>query len=492
MSPKENQDKQSSFIKEMTWKRKKVRYKVNRIIIKLKQPAEDTTMTLDEFSKTICKQIPKGKIVRQPRATGRVIYSVDPTANIGALARKLSRRKEVEYAEPDIVDHEAIIPDDPRYTDQWALDMISAENAWDLETGSTNVLIGIIDSGISMSANLSGGFVLDHPDLNDTSRYILGTDYVDGGEPRDLRGHGTHVTGIAAAETNNNTGIAGVNWNSLVYICRTLDANGDGSSSDFADAVEEIVDYAVDNNMKAIINYSAGGGDNQTKKDACQYADDNGMIICAATGNDNGGPVIFPAAYSTQFDAVIAVGSTDDDDSVSNFSNVGPEVTVVAPGRDILSTTPTYAVTIAASLNYAEYNGTSMATPHVTGLAALILSISPDLTSRRVRKIIETTADDLGPAGRDDDSGHGRINCERALSLIYIVNRNTREIHKSHCGWVNLMNESNKMSCDNLDEVMELIRDRRYNGCFYCLSRYDRDTLSQQRVLANLAEDLAG
>jgi subtilisin family serine protease len=199
------------------------------------------------------------------------------------------------------------------------------------------VLIGIIDSGISMST----AGALDHPDLNQAGRYILGTDFVDGGTPRDLHGHGTHVAGIAAAESNNAQGVSGMNWGTNVYICRTLDAGGNGSSADFADAVEEIVDYAVANSLKAVINYSAGGAANQTKQDAAQYADDLGMILCAATGNDSAGPVIYPAAYSTMFDGVIAVGSTDSNDTVSSFSNVGPEVTVVAPGRGILSTMPT-------------------------------------------------------------------------------------------------------------------------------------------------------
>ncbi len=327
------------------------------------------------------------------------------------LAAQLSARNDVEYAEPDVIDREAVVPSDTRFADQWALATVGAEGAWDLETGSnTQVLIGIIDSGISMT-----GASLDHPDLDAPGRYILGTDYVDGGTPRDLRGHGTHVTGIAAAETNNAAGVAGMNWNTLVYICRTLDANGNGSSADFADAVEEIVDYAIAHGYRAVINYSAGGGANMTKQDACQYADTNGMILCAATGNDNAGPVIFPAAYSTMFNGVIAVGSTDDTDTVSSFSNVGPEVTVVAPGRDILSTMPTYAVTIPAALNYDELSGTSMATPLVTGLVSLMWSRHPSFTNTAIRNCLTSTAVKLGAGNFDNTWGFGRVDAEAAL-----------------------------------------------------------------------------
>ena len=287
--------------------------------------------------------------------------------------------------------------------------MVRAFDAWDLETGDPTVLIGIIDSGISMT-----GGALDHPDLSGT-RFTLGTDFVDGGEPRDLNGHGTHVAGIAAGLGNNASGIAGMAWGTRVYICRTLDAAGSGSSADFADAVEEIVDFALANNLKAVINYSGGGGANQTKLDACNYASTNGMLLCAATGNDNHGPVIWPAAYSTAVPGVIAVGSTDQADAVSTFSNVGPEVTVVAPGTGILSTMPTYAVTINAGLNHGVLDGTSMATPLVTGLAALMWSRHTGFTNTKIKDCLISSAVKLGAGTFDNAWGNGRVNAEAAL-----------------------------------------------------------------------------
>jgi hypothetical protein len=398
------------------WKSKDIRYRAGRIIVKLKPPAEETTEAVQSACRRISDAIPDGAMLRRPGKRGRVLYAVGDKEDVVAVARKITRLDEVEYAEPDVVDHACVVPTDTRYGDQWWLQKIGMPAAWDLQTGGSGVLIGIIDSGISMSG--AGG--LDHPDL-DASRYILGTDFVDGGTPRDLNGHGTHVAGIAAAESNNSQGVAGMNWGSPVYICRTLDTTGNGSSADFADAVEEIVDYALANNLKAVINYSAGGADNQTKRDACQYVNDNGMILCAATGNDDGGPVIFPAAYSVDFDGVIAVGSTDSNDTVSSFSNVGPEVTVVAPGRDILSTMPTYAVTIPGALNYDELDGTSMATPCVTGLVALMWSRHPSFTNRRIRDCLTSTAVKLGSGSFDNSWGNGRVAAEAALRCGDVV-----------------------------------------------------------------------
>lgn len=398
--------------RESDWKGRNVLHFTNRLIVKFKPVPADSDRAAAEIVESVRKDLPAGVVLRPAKASGRVLFGVAPDADVVKLAQEIASRPDVEYAEPDVIDRAQAVPSDTRYGDQWHLPKINAPAAWDYETGDNPaILIGIIDSGISMSA----AGALDHPDLNDAGRYVLGTDFVDGGTPRDTNGHGTHVCGIAAAESNNAQGVCGTNWATRVYICRTLDAAGNGSSSDFADAVEEIVDYAVANNLKAVINYSAGGGANQTKQDACQYVNDHGMILCAATGNDNGGPVIFPAAYSTMFTGIIAVGSTDPADTVSAFSNVGPEVTVVAPGSGILSTMPTYAVTIPAALNYDYLDGTSMATPVVTGLVALMWSRHPGFTNSRIRDCLTSTAKKLGPGSFDNTWGNGRVDAEKAV-----------------------------------------------------------------------------
>lgn len=397
------------------WKGKRMNFFSNRVIVRFKVPSQDLDRALHSMCDSVCKSIPDGALRRMAKHGGRALFTFNRDEDVVDIAKSLSKRNDVEYAEPDVIDSAAVVPNDARFGDQWGLSKIGAPQAWDIEQGSAdNILIGIIDSGISMSTLGQ----LDHPDLNNNSRYILGTDFVDGGTPRDLNSHGTHVAGIAGSETNNSSGVAGMNWKTPLYICRTLDAAGNGSSADFADAVEEIVDYAVANGLKAVINYSGGGGENQTKRNACKYADDNGMVLCAATGNDTGGPVIFPAAYSPDFGGVVAVGSSDVDDTVSTFSNIGPEVTVVAPGSGILSTTPTYLVDPNVALNFDFFNGTSMATPLVSGLAALVWSRNPSLTNQQVRHILMDTAKPLGADDFSNDWGHGRIDALKAVSSV--------------------------------------------------------------------------
>jgi hypothetical protein len=409
------------------WKRKRVEYLAGRVIVKLKVPDEarasafDAKAALDATCGDIVANLDGARILRPVSSTGRIVVEVPKDTAVPSVARDLDKRADVEYAEPDLIDHAAIVPNDTRYGDQWSHGVVGAEAAWDLETGGAGAAIGIIDSGISIS-----GGVADHPDLSG-SRIVFGTDFVDGGTPMDTNGHGTHVAGIAAGLGNNAAGIAGMNWGAPVYVCRTLDVNGNGSSADLADAIEEMVDWAVAAGIKIVINYSAGGGDNQTKRDAAQYASDNGMLLCAATGNDFGGAVLFPAAYSTTIPGVIAVGSTTTTDTVSQFSNVGPEVTVVAPGGEmtpagvvptgeaILSTFPTYAVTIPGGPNFAGLVGTSMATPLVSGLAALVWNRHPSFTNQKVKDCLTDTAVKLGSGNFNNSWGFGRVDAEAAL-----------------------------------------------------------------------------
>ena len=260
--------------------------------------------------------------------------------------------------------------------DQWALPKYKPnKRRGTLEKGNGNVLIGIIDSGISID-----GGNLSHSDLDDGTRYILGTDFIDDdASPDDQFGHGTHVTGTAAAETDNASGIAGMNWNSKVYVCRQSDEFGNGSASDFQAAVEEIVDFAVANNMKAVINQRRRPRQ-PDEVDACQYILDNGMLLWLRPEMMTWHGDRSPALHSADFNCVIAVGATDDNDEVADFSNVGPEVTVVAPGVDILSTFPTYDVNGDTAHDFVNWDGTQMATPHVTGLASLVWSREGRLT----------------------------------------------------------------------------------------------------------------
>jgi thermitase len=307
----------------------------------------------------------------------------------------------VAYAEPNYFVYALETrPDDGRFGDQWALGAIEAPAAWDITTGTNDILIAIIDTGIDYT----------HPDL-DGGRYVVdGYDFVnEDDDPMDDEGHGTHVTGIATADTNNGQGIAGLAWNSRFMGVKVLDAEGVGTDFDVADGIM----YAADHGAH-VANLSLGSPfHSHTLEDAMQYAytegrDQKGMVMACAVGNSYGSGVSYPAAY----DQCLGVAATDRSDERAIFSSYGPEVDVAAPGVDILSTT---------GGDYESWGGTSMATPHVTGLAALILAQDPELPVDQVFAAIRDSADDVNAEthpGKDDYLGTGRINAYRALTAL--------------------------------------------------------------------------
>jgi len=319
---------------------------------------------------------------------------------------------DVRWVEPVLLDHISLTPNDTYFSDQWGLKSLNAERAWDLWTGSPErVVIAVLDSGIPLENGR-----LSHLDLNDPNRFVLGPDVVNHDEdPADDNGHGTHVIGIAAATSNNNRGVAGL-WPGTALAIKIFDSNGNGSSLSFKDGVFSAVDFAREHDARLVINYSGGGPDTATKKSAVEYAHSEGALLVAAAGNDGADSIDYPAAYSADFPSVIAVGAIGSDRKRAHFSNRGDELTVVAPGVDILSTTPNYHVTVNTEglpTKYAGMRGTSMAAPFVSALAALVWSQWPSLTAEEVRDKITTSAD--AAPGPRREYGHGIINAERAL-----------------------------------------------------------------------------
>ncbi len=230
--------------------------------------------------------------------------------------------------------------------------------------------------------------------------------------PRDDDGHGTHVSGIAAAATNNSTGVAGVSWGAKIMSLKFLDASGIGTSAALADTIS----YAADNGAK-VTNMSVGSTvSTQTVQDAVNYADTNGLTQFAASGNSGTTNMEYPAGYNN----IIGLGATDNNDVIASFSTHNSSVDVSAPGVNIYSTMPTYLVTFNdfgwdLPQDYAFMSGTSMATPMASGLAALILSQDASLTPSQVQSNIESNADHKGTPGRNDYYGWGRINARRSL-----------------------------------------------------------------------------
>lgn len=273
---------------------------------------------------------------------------------------------------------------------------MGASTAWDTTLGDADVTIAVVDQGIQY----------DHPDLDgnvDTGVTNHGKDFVDAdGDPYpdDLSSeyHGTYIGGVAAAETNNTTGVAGVSDSSLLS-ARTFDETGTGYTSDVADAIQWAADRGAD-----IINLSLTSSEKQVLEDALAYAYDEGALPIGAAGNDYGGVVDYPAAYD---DCLAVSGYDTSTGSLVSTSNYGPEIELTAPGNHVLSTTTTERG------DYATNSGSSVATAVVSGVAGLALA-EHDLTNDELRSHLERTAVDVGLSA--DEQGNGRVDAANAVA----------------------------------------------------------------------------
>jgi thermitase len=299
----------------------------------------------------------------------------------------------VRYAEPDYVVHALDLPNDPLFGDQYGMTAIKAPAAWSVTHGAGTVKIAILDCGIHET----------HPDL--AGKVVARQDFTASPNGTDDRcNHGTHVAGIASADTNNSTGVAGIGYNTLLLNGKILSDGGVGYDSQIALGIR----WAADNGAN-VINMSLGGTGacSQTFQDAINYAWGKNVVVVAAAGNSGGTGLFQPADCAH----VVAVASTDATDAKSGFSNYGAWVHVAAPGSLIYST-------VNPDLNdgnqYAYFSGTSMATPHVAGLAALLWSTSWGTSAQAVVQRIESTADHIPGTGTDWQ--YGRIDALAAVA----------------------------------------------------------------------------
>lgn len=376
-------------------------------------------------------QIPKGKTVTEMVA----IYRHNPN---------------VEYAEPNFIAHAFAAPDDPLYPLQWDMDNdpfggIHLNTAREVETGIDSVIVAVIDTGVAYedyveagipigrSGKFTGGTVFAQaPDLAATS-FAAGYDFVNNDmHPNDDEGHGTHVTGTIAQSTDNTLGVAGIAPGCTIMPVKVLDNTGSGTYT----AVAEGIYFAADNGAK-VINMSLGGPDSSlTLEEALAYAHNAGVTIVCASGNDAATTVSYPAAYDSY---CIAVGATRFDEAVSWYSNQGASLDLTAPGGDtsvdqngdgygdgVLQ--QTHDGSDYTAFAYYFYQGTSMATPHVAGVAALLLSQGVrngiDLTPEDVRAALQATAEDHGPVGWDSAYGWGIVDAVAALQYYADTDNN--------------------------------------------------------------------
>ncbi len=348
-----------------------------------------------------------------------------------ALAR-LRSNSQVLYAEPNYIVSAAAIPNDPRFSELYGLDNtgqtggtvdadIDAPEAWDSQTGA-DVVVAVIDTGLDYNHEDIIGNVWSNPGEtpnngidDDNNGYIddvMGWDFVNGdNDPFDDNDHGTHVSGTIAAVGNNGIGVAGVNWSARIMPLKFLSARGSGSTADAISAL----DYAVMMGARISNNSWGGGSFSQALYDSIAAAQTAGHLFVAAAGNDGANTDTtpsYPAGYD--LDNIISVAATDDNDALAGFSNFGAvTVDLGAPGVNILSTTP--------ANTYSSFSGTSMATPHVAGAAALVLAEDPSLDVVGLKAVLMNNVDAIGALAGITVTG-GRLNVANAIAgLVRVV-----------------------------------------------------------------------
>ncbi len=338
-----------------------------------------------------------GSVMKQITSLKIQVVKV-PAGQIAEQIKAYQSDNDVEYAEPDYKVKAMDAPNDPYFYQQWGMTKIQAPNAWNMTTGNSNIKIAILDTGIDQ----------DHEDL--TAKITANQNFSTSATVDDLYGHGTHVAGIAAAITNNHTGLAGVGYNSSLMNVKVLDDTGEGQDSWVADGVI----WAADNGAK-VINLSLGGPDSsRILEDAINYAWNKGVVVVASAGNDGNNSPTYPAYYTN----CISVAATDQNDNKATFSTYGTWVDVAAPGLSICSTLPNHTnyfqQNYGSPLNYGFLSGTSMSAPFVSGLAALVWSTAYGTGATTVRARIENTADTISGTGTYWQKG--RINAFKAVS----------------------------------------------------------------------------
>jgi serine protease len=361
--------------------------------------------------------------------------------------RRLREEPAIEYAELNFLRQPSRIPNDPLFEFQWHYELINLPAAWDTTIGSDAIIVAVIDTGV----------LVDHPDLR--ARLIDGFDFItdpanandgDGMDPDpsdpgdDPRGasssfHGTHVTGTVGAGTDNMDGVAGVTWGTRIMPLRVLGVQG-GTDADIAQAIR----YAagLDNSSGTlpterahIINMSLGGaGFSQTLQDAILAARAQGGVVVAAAGNENTSALQSPAGL----DGVIAVAAVDINAAKAFYSNFGPRIDVAAPGGStaVDLNDDTFVDGVLSTLGtdqglfvFRLYQGTSMASPHVAGVIALMLAVNPALSPIDIDRLLEGThpgttvriTQDFGEPGRDNFFGHGLIDAAAAITAAGIL-----------------------------------------------------------------------
>ena len=377
----------------------------------------------------------KSKVVKHHSKTGVQLVKLKAGLTTREAVELYKRDPNVLYAEPNYILHALdVFPNDPNFNHLWGLHNIAqtggntdadidAPEAWQITTGSSDVIVGVIDTGVDYNhqdlavnmwknlAELNGIPGVDD-DGNGYIDDIYGIDtFNNDSDPMDDHDHGTHVSGTIGAVGNNSMGVAGINWNVRIMALKFIGAEGSGYVSDAVECLEYIIMMKLNygQNIRITSNSWGGRGDSKALRDAIQAAGNADILFIAAAGNDgydNDTEPFYPSSYDPA--NIISVASTDHNDKPASFSNWGlAAVDVAAPGVNILSST--------LNNGYKYFSGTSMATPHVAGLAALILAKHPEYSYTQVKENIFTSADPIAGLDGRVFTG-GRINAANALT----------------------------------------------------------------------------
>ncbi|MBH0037981.1 S8 family serine peptidase [Pseudoalteromonas sp. SWN166] len=357
-------------------------------------------------------------------------FKVSGMSTKDAIAR-LKSHQAIEYVEPDYRVSMASTPNDPRFDELWGLNNegqtggtvdadIDAVEAWAISTGSRDVVVGVIDTGVDYThSDLASNIWVNSAEIagdgidNDGNGFIDDIHGINAitntGDPMDDQGHGTHVSGTIGASGNNSVGVVGVNQEVSIVGCKFLDSVGDGSTSDAIKCIDYMVGLKNSGvNLRVLNNSWGGGGYSQALADAIESSEAAELLFVAAAGNDtidNDVNPHYPSNYENA--SVLSVASTNQTDDISWFSHWGlTSVDMGAPGTAIVSTTP--------GESYASYSGTSMATPHVAGAAALVLSVNPDLTTQELKALLMSSGD-ANAALQGKTVAGTRLNANQAL-----------------------------------------------------------------------------
>jgi serine protease len=446
------------------------RYLPGSIIVKFR-------LGTSSAARTALVSLVGGRSVSRPSHAGFDLVALDTAADPEAMARRLSLQPDVEYAQARYRAHPMFRPNDPLYSLQWNFSTLDMERAWDINPGaSSSVVVAVLDTGMAYT-NIAFDFTQTRaqpielgedetviypalgtvhipfaaaPDLGGPSRFVAPYDFIwDDTTPVDMDGHGTHIAGTIGQLTNNSIGVAGMAFNVQLMPVKVLDGFWDVyfESPNFGsdDIVARGVRYAADHGAK-VINMSFGreGSPAPVVRDALEYAVSKGAFVAIAGGNEflDGNPIPRFAELATQIHGVVAVGAVGPDRQRATYSSTGTYLELVAPGGDssrggvsgmILQQTydfdftDTFIFGAAAFraprfdvLENIYYEGTSMATAHVSGLAALLYQQGITKPAA-IEAAMKRSAIDLGPTGRDNEYGYGLINPRAALRGLGIL-----------------------------------------------------------------------